>query len=177
MAFKNTAISFSLAKSSSDSNEKPLLNQIGRQTSWRKLQQWHRSQLSGWRSGVALSATAALIVMIVNIIFLDLAMRNSTPLIENGIGTLYDGSCSKVKNLGTWLHLAINILGTALLSASNYTQQCLVAPTRGEIDKTHAKGEWMDIGIPSLRNLRRISTRRLVLWLILGLSSVPLHLV
>lgn len=35
---------------------------------------------------------------------------------------------------------------------------------------------WLDIGVPSLRNLRRISTRRVVLWWLLALSSIPLHL-
>lgn len=151
----------------------------GRKTRWSKLQKWHQSHLSGWRSGVAFSALSAFVVMIVNIVSLVIAVSKFQPLEEDGIGTLFYGNCSKVKNLGTWLHLVINILGTALLSASNYTQQCLVAPTRGEIDKVHRRGEWLDIGVPSVRNLKlgMIAKRRIVLWVLLGLSSVPFHLV
>lgn len=54
--------------------------------------------------------------------------------------------------------------------------QCLSAPTRKEIDRAHARGVWLDIGIPSVRNLRYISKRRVLIWALLGLSSLPLHL-
>ena len=54
--------------------------------------------------------------------------------------------------------------------------QCLSSPTREEVDKAHNLGQWLDIGIPSIRNLRRISRRRLVLWWLLAGSSIPLHL-
>lgn len=54
--------------------------------------------------------------------------------------------------------------------------QCLSSPTRSEIDKAHGQGVWLDIGVPSVRNLRRLSTSRIVLWWLLAISSVPLHL-
>ena len=54
--------------------------------------------------------------------------------------------------------------------------QCLSSPTRSEIDKAHGQGVWLDIGVPSVRNLRRLSTTRIVLWWLLAVSSVPLHL-
>ena len=54
--------------------------------------------------------------------------------------------------------------------------QCLSSPTRNEIDKAHSQGIWLDIGVPSFRNLRRLSTIRTVLWWLLAISSVPLHL-
>lgn len=54
--------------------------------------------------------------------------------------------------------------------------QCLSSPTRSEIDKAHGQGIWLDIGVPSVRNLRRLSTSRIVLWWVLAISSVPLHL-
>lgn len=55
--------------------------------------------------------------------------------------------------------------------------QRLVAPTRQEIDDAHAKKKWLDIGMPSLRNLSAIHKGRMWLWIVLGLSSVPLHFV
>lgn len=74
------------------------------------------------------------------------------------------------------LHIVINILSSALLSASNFTMQVLNAPTRSECDKAHAQGHWLDIGITSLHNITKIKWPRSVLWLLLGVSSVPIHL-
>lgn len=54
--------------------------------------------------------------------------------------------------------------------------QCISSPTRHEGDKAHARGVWLDIGVPSVRNLERITSSRILLWWLLGLSSVPLHL-
>jgi hypothetical protein len=81
--------------------------------------------------------------------------------------------------LNTGLHLAINILSTIILAGSNYTMQCLSAPTRSEIDAAHSPKHavHLDVGILSIRNLNYISVRRTFLWLLLGLSSLPLHLV
>ena len=133
--------------------------------------------LSGWRFGVAASAISTIVVMVINIVFLALAVQYSKLPLKDGIGTLVNGNCKTVKDMGTWLHLVINVLCTALLSASNYTQQCLVATTRMEVDAAHKRRDWMDIGIPSMRNLSRIAKKRACLWFALGLTSIPLHLV
>jgi len=95
---------------------------------------------------------------------------------EGGTGTLYSGSCDKSRKIGLWLHLGINALSTLLLSGSNYTQQCLSAPTRSEIDAAHARRKWMDIGVPSVRNLFMIKAERMLLWIAIGITRVPLHL-
>ncbi|KAH8153021.1 uncharacterized protein LAJ45_02608 [Morchella importuna] len=67
----------------------------------------------------------------------------------DGLGVLQHGGCAKIKRSSLWIHLAINALSTALLSAN--------------------------IGVSSLRNLGKISWTRFLLWLFLMLSSVPLH--
>ncbi|MCJ1312051.1 hypothetical protein MMC25_005725 [Agyrium rufum] len=54
--------------------------------------------------------------------------------------------------------------------------QILTAPTRAEIDEAHTRGRWLDIGVPSVRNLRSISRKRVLLWFGLAFSSLPLHL-
>ncbi|KAL1595278.1 hypothetical protein SLS60_009968 [Paraconiothyrium brasiliense] len=54
--------------------------------------------------------------------------------------------------------------------------QCLSAPTRKELDQAHARQSYLDIGVLSPRNLKYISKNRRVRWLILGLSTIPLHL-
>lgn len=63
-----------------------------------------------------------------------------------------------------------------LLGGSNYTMQCLTAPTREEINKGHRSRVSLDIGILSLKNLMRASKRKVILWGFLAVSSVPLHL-
>ncbi|KAL9601249.1 MAG: hypothetical protein Q9219_002654 [cf. Caloplaca sp. 3 TL-2023] len=90
--------------------------------------------------------------------------------------TFFEGSCAKARNLTIWLHLLINVLSTVLLAASNYCMQCLSSPTRAKIDRAHARHRWLDIGVPSVRNLFRISRSRALLWSLLALSSFPLHL-
>ncbi|KAK3680896.1 hypothetical protein B0T22DRAFT_445900 [Podospora appendiculata] len=95
---------------------------------------------------------------------------------EKGVGLIYQGECATVKTLDQWIHLVINLLGTAILSASNYCMQLQVSPTRADVDQAHAHGKWLNIGVPSLRNLAYTSNWRRLSWLLLGFSSVPVHL-
>ncbi|KAI7066054.1 hypothetical protein KC340_g14348 [Hortaea werneckii] len=133
-----------------------------------------RRKLQGWRFGVAVSACTAFIVLLLNMILTIYA--GVTFGSSGGIGTAFEGDCERVNVWTTWLHLLINALSSILLSASNYTMQCLCSPTRIEIDRAHARGDWLDVGIASFRNLWRINWRRTALWWILALSSVPIHL-
>ena len=54
--------------------------------------------------------------------------------------------------------------------------QRLSTPTRTEVDLAHAKRNWLDIGVPSPKNLGYIQRSRAALWLVLAVSSLPLHL-
>ena len=132
-----------------------------------------------WRQSLIGGAIACLVVFLTNLavtiwsIFLP---NGSEYGAETGRRIMFEGSCEESRNLSIVLHLVINILGTVLLAASNYCMQCLSAPNRDEVDRAHAKNQWLDIGILSFRNLRRISRKRAVLWWLLVLSSVPLHL-
>ena len=96
--------------------------------------------------------------------------------LQDGLGTIQDGHCEDTKTLNLWLHVVINGLSTLLLGASSYTMQCLVAPTRKEVDDAHCRYDWLDIGVPSMRNLTKIPRKRAVLWWSLAFSSIPLHL-
>ena len=92
------------------------------------------------------------------------------------LGPHNGGTCDAVRLYNRWLHLLINALSTILLGASNYCAQLLVAPTRKEVDEAHDDKRWLDIGVQSFRNLRRVSSKRLVVWIFLMLSSTLLHL-
>ena len=99
--------------------------------------------------------------------------------ISHGFGDLYQGDCKLVARYNIVVHLGINIVSTLLLGASNYCAQLLVAPTRFEVDRAHEKRDWLDIGVPSFRNLwkRRIARKRKATWTLLMISSVLLHLI
>ena len=124
--------------------------------------------------GITLCTLTAATVLIVNV---TLTITASIKYgLHAGFGTLLDGSCQTTRILNLWLHLAINVLSTLLLGASNFCMQCLASPTREEIDKAHDQQVWLDIGIPSVRNLSRIATSRRALWCLLAASTIPLHL-
>ena len=137
---------------------------------------WKPVWYTGWHTGVLACATSVVVVLLINVSLTIYAATNPKYKMERGIGTLYSGSCNKSRTIGQWLHLGINALSTLLLSGSNYTQQCLAAPTRSEIDAAHEKRRWMDIGVPSIRNLFRVKGERALLWIAIGITSIPLHL-
>lgn len=91
------------------------------------------------------------------------------------LGTIYRGDCSQSRRLSLSLHVLINVLSTTLLAASNLCMQLLAAPTRREIDEAHGNYVWLDIGVPSLRNLKHISGWRTMAIFLLATSSIPLH--
>ncbi|KAL4998350.1 hypothetical protein BDV10DRAFT_73937 [Aspergillus recurvatus] len=127
----------------------------------------------GWKGPLYLGSITSFTVLILNLVMVCWAsFRHS----DQGQSVLYSGSCDRAKEIGTCVHLLINVLSTLLLSASNFGMQCLSAPTRNDIDRAHARNKWLDIGVPSIRNLRGIPRSRLLLWLCLVLTSVPLHL-
>ena len=96
--------------------------------------------------------------------------------ILDGLGTLQVRDCNSASRLGFWLYLIINELSTLLLGVSNYSMQCLSSLTRSEIDRAYRKCVWLDIGTPSVKNLRRILRSRIGLWWALAISSIPLYL-
>ncbi|OJJ99641.1 hypothetical protein ASPACDRAFT_52322 [Aspergillus aculeatus ATCC 16872] len=132
------------------------------------------SRLEGWKFTLFLAFISSAVVLSLNIAFLSYSLTNLNPLIST---IIYDGDCDTAHRLSAGFHLLINVLGSILLSASNFGMQCLAAPTRQIIDRAHRKGHWVDIGIPSLHNLSQVSRKHLIFWLCLALSSLPFHLV
>ncbi|KAE8381623.1 hypothetical protein BDV26DRAFT_301230 [Aspergillus bertholletiae] len=133
-----------------------------------------KRKTENWKRSLYIGSLSSVVVLLFNVSFVAWAVSHHDLTDDRGV--LYTGDCVKTKRISTGIHLVINILSTALLCASSYTMQCLCAPTRTEIDRAHQKNKWLDIGVPSIRNLFRISKTKLTLWLILALSSLPLHL-
>ena len=132
-----------------------------------------KSSLKGWRAGVAAAAATTTLAFLLNLSLTLWAVLHFGA--SDGIGDAYEGDCGVVNMWSTGLHLLINGLSSALFSASNYTMQCLAAPTRRECDAAHARGSWLDIGVPSVRNLFHIQRSRRVAWILLAFSSIPIH--
>ena len=128
-----------------------------------------------WRTSVTAGMLAIYFVFLINLgVFIWLCVSETGT--RNGFTTVYEGSCTSIRRISTWCHLAINVFSTILLGASNNAMQCLVSPTRAEIDRAHSKGSWLDIGIPTTKNSKFLAQRRVVLWVCLCLTSIPLHL-
>jgi hypothetical protein len=131
-------------------------------------------RFKSWKVGVVTAGMTTTIVLFVNI---SLTIWATVEFgLDNGIGTAYEGSCDVVSAWSFWLHILINGLSSMLLSASNYTMQCVAAPTRTECECAHARGDWLDIGVPSVRNLFKIRWKRRIMWALLAISSTPIHL-
>ena len=128
----------------------------------------------GWRTGVFVGLVCTIVVFLLNLVVLIVSWLHFP--VANGLALVFQGDCAQTRQISLWTHLVINILSTLLLGASNNGSQCLTSPIRSEVEKSHATDQWLDIGIPSFRNLFVIDTRRKILWSCLMASSLPLHL-
>ena len=132
-------------------------------------------RLSGWKAGLLYCAFLVFLVCLTNIGFtVWIAVNRGWDSAQ--AGTILEGDCNNIKQSNIVLHLFTNLLSTVLLGCSSYTMQFLSAPTRKTVDRAHAQGRFMRIGVPSLGNMRLNGKRRAFLWGILALSSLPLHL-
>lgn len=137
-----------------------------------------RNAVTGWRFGALFAAAVTLAVLIGNVTIAGVfTSRVRAQGYTSNVAPISVGNCGYIKKLGIGIHLVINIVSTLLLGASNYCMQTISAPSRDDVDRAHVKGSWVDIGIPSLRNLRFIRKRRAFVWFCLGVASIPLHLV
>lgn len=136
-----------------------------------KQQAWHTRKLVMLYVWTAL----ATITFAIN---LTLAIRlRSQPSQEHNYrtGTLFRGRCSDMRRNNTLIHLAINVASNLLHFGSTQCMHILAAPSRPDIDKLHKKHEWLDVGVSSWRNLKKASPLKQVLWVLLVISSLPLH--
>lgn len=173
---------FNTSHSSTDDRKKPLSCENNEPTNTDIQPKWSPPSdfdVAGWRFGAVVAAVSTSVVFLINlivVIWVGVQLSKVTSTVHSMILTLRRGDCQDVERINVWVHFAINAVSALLLSASNYCMQCLSAPTRKEINKAHASGKWLDIGVPSIRNLKAIGKRKLFFWWCLGLSSIPLHL-
>lgn len=131
-------------------------------------------------NGVYVCAKATLSLLLINVALFGVAAGLSGKYQQSSRfplwAVIYRGSCTASDRWGVAIHLIINILSTAILAASNYCMQVLVAPNREVLDDYHAHHQWLDIGRASIRNIFATKRYRLVLWAVLLLTATPFHL-
>lgn len=125
-------------------NEKP-------ERGWRRL-------TAGWRAGVASNVLFAFSILVLGVVFLIYALSRGSGAAGKSI--IYSGSCARASAINWGLHAAINFFVVVLLAGANYVFQVLSSPTRTEVAVAHFRRNWLDIGIPSFRNLAHIDTGR-----------------
>ncbi|KAJ5215100.1 hypothetical protein N7468_010779 [Penicillium chermesinum] len=137
-----------------------------------RLKEW---SLEAWGYTVASGALASISIFFINVVTL-IAICSRYPMsLDQGI--FFRGDCKMSSLITKVAHVVINILSTILLAYSNYTMQCLNSPTRKEVNEAHSRSQWVHIGTASFRNLRFISKWKVCLWVSLGVSSFPLHMI
>ncbi|PHH50231.1 hypothetical protein CFIMG_005867RA [Ceratocystis fimbriata CBS 114723] len=123
---------------------------------------------SGWRATLLLNlgVTFTILMLLVAVFIAVITRTNSLTKRD----ALFTGACENVENIGYGLHVVTSAMTIAILAIGNYTFQVLSSPTRAEVVAAHEKKWWLDIGIPSVRNLGYISSGRVVIIVSLLLS-------
>ncbi|KAK3899776.1 hypothetical protein C8A05DRAFT_36590, partial [Staphylotrichum tortipilum] len=124
----------------------------------------------GWRRGVALNVLGMFLVLITGFVCLIIAI-SGVPL-GAGRSAIFVGGCGTTVGIDMGLHVVISVFVVGILAAANYAFQVLGSPTREEVDAAHTRRDWLDVGVPSLRNLGRIAGRRAVLAVLLVTAAV-----
>lgn len=129
-----------------------------------------RRTIRGWRGGLALILALAMAVFVVSLACLVIAAAQAGAL--GGEATLMQASCSRIRGADLALHVLVNLLAAVLVAGANYTFQVLTSPTRLQVTSAHETGRWLDLGVPSVRNLRHVSVGRAVLALVVVGAAV-----
>jgi uncharacterized membrane protein (DUF485 family) len=133
-------------------------------------QRGFRRLFTGWRGGLTFNILLTILILLAAVICLILVASKSQIL--SGEATIFSGSCTMASSINTGLHVAINVLTIILLAGGNYFLQVVSSPMRHELAVAHNKKQWLDIGIPSLRNFRHISGFRATLACVVLLAAV-----
>ncbi|KAI1116582.1 hypothetical protein F5Y14DRAFT_405839 [Nemania sp. NC0429] len=129
----------------------------------------------GWRRTGTINVILAYICDIVLLTLLSISLSQPNASL-GGSTVIFNGNCKSSTEINLLLHLLVNIVSGVVLASSNFFMQILNSPSRKEIDKAHIWLRFVDIGVPSLQNLRHVSYFKLTSWVIFAISSIPIHL-
>jgi hypothetical protein len=135
---------------------------------------FYETFVGGWRAGLLRAFLLSLVALIANIAVYAWLFRTYDT--TTGTATIQRGRCAMIRTANTGIHGALNVVSTLILGASTHAMQGMTAPTRKEVNVAHAKGKWVEIGTQSVRNLFYVRKRNAWVWALLGLTSLPFHL-
>ncbi|KAK4449126.1 hypothetical protein QBC34DRAFT_463761 [Podospora aff. communis PSN243] len=128
-----------------------------------------RGFMVGWRAGVVLNALIALIILIAGFVLLVYSLSRGASGAE-GKAVVFRGACGTAEGIHWGLKAGINVFCVVLVAGANYVFQVLSSPTRTEVAVAHFRRRWVDVGIPSWRNLGYVEGGRA--WLAVGVVLV-----
>ncbi|KAM7203690.1 hypothetical protein V8F33_002005 [Rhypophila sp. PSN 637] len=131
--------------------------------------------LPGWRAGIELNLFLTLLIFLAGVGCL-IAIITRGP-ISSGESILFSGLCSTASSINWGLHGVINLFAVALIAGANYVFQVLSSPTRMEVSVAHQKKRWLDIGIPSIRNLTHIQGVRTLLIVVVLIAAITTQII
>ncbi|KAI0376668.1 hypothetical protein F5Y04DRAFT_273630 [Hypomontagnella monticulosa] len=121
-----------------------------------RLLSFHQRTSTGWRKAAKINC---IILVSMSAVLVGCLISATSQSGQKAL-FFYSGGCDggTVSQVSMALHLLINVVSTLVVDAS------------------HAKGIWLGIGVPSVRNIIRVSKFKTCCWIFLFLSSVPIHL-
>ncbi|ROW07624.1 hypothetical protein VPNG_06852 [Cytospora leucostoma] len=120
-----------------------------------------RRLMTGWRFGVLVNILLIIVVFITG--FICAVYAGSKVPITTGEMDLFTGSCQGATSIDWGLHALINVFVMILIVGASYIFQVLSSPTRSEVSRAHDGKQWLEIGVPSVRNFGHIAKLRAVL--------------
>lgn len=130
--------------------------------------------ISTWRGTATLCIAASGFTLLLNLVVLIWALAAKPK--DDGFVITYTGSSVECKRIDLGIRLVVNTLSTLILVSSNRCTQFLCAPTRKDVDASHLRGQWLDIGVRSYRNFKAVRGWRMVVSTVLIVTSMPIHL-
>ncbi|KAL2129970.1 hypothetical protein VTI74DRAFT_7059 [Chaetomium olivicolor] len=118
-----------------------------------------RRLVVGWRAAVAMNVLVMFLTLIVGFVSLVVAISG----VSLPGAAIFVGSCAAARGVDLGLHAVTSVFAVVMVAGANYTFQVLSSPTREEVTAAHEKRDWLDIGVPSLRNLGKIKAGRAAL--------------
>ena len=129
---------------------------------------WRRF-IVGWRGGVALNVLLSFLMLAVAVVGLVFGIARG--LDTAGQSLLFSGSCETASTISWSLHAVISVMVVVTVVGGNYVFQVLSSPTREEVDMARSKRKWLDVGVPSFRNLAHIDARRAAMAVVILLAA------
>ena len=124
----------------------------------------------GWRGGVALNVLLGLAICITGLVCLVYLAAKG--LLSARESVIFSGPRATAESIDSGLHALVNVFAVVLLAGANYVFQLLSSPTRREVDVAHERKRWLDIGVPSFRNLAHIPKTRAILAVLVLLVAI-----